>query len=734
MRWRFIHILFIGSFAFIGELRHVKAQDNIPLGTWRAHISFNSIHALAIGNGKIYAASSFGVFQLDEKDNALQTFTKLNGLSGGTITTIAYNTKDDQLWIGYEEGQVDVLTSSDMITFNPVQNISITGSKRINSIEMSGGFAYASTDYGVVVFNMPGLAIKETWRDLGPGGSTLSINDASFKGDSVFLASANGIISGSLQTNLLDFNAWRRYNTGALNASVTSITTFKDTLYAAISGVGVYQKNNDTWKLQSYLQGTDISSIESSDKHLIICSMAKVWLVSSGPIVSISQNTAFPQPMIAKEENDVLWIGDNSNGLISFRGNNPQAFLPNGPSVQTAGKLKFHHGVLYAVEGSDNGTGNTNSVDAFVNGKWEHTTEPISNITDIEFDDNNNQYLSSFGYGVEKKTDEGSTTIFNESNSTLVNLDPTGHAMNISSLAYSASGLWVSQYGASTPLHLLKKDGTWESFTFPYSASPYPVEISVDDNENVWIVLDPVQGGMIIYNSSKKSYKFISDQTNAGGLPSRSVRSIAVDLDGNTWVGTDIGVAYFFNTQSDAAKPIFENRYLLKDDRVTAIAVDGGNRKWMGTERGLWLFNPTGESLVYHFTSNNSPLLSDKILDVEIQQNTGEVFISTDKGLVSFQSDASLATDQFQNVKVFPNPILSNFSGMVGITGLASNAFVKITDISGKLVWQTQANGGMASWNVQDFHGRRASAGVYLVIATNESGSEHVVGKIAVVD
>jgi hypothetical protein len=200
------------------------------------------------------------------------------------------------------------------------------------------------------------------------------------------------------------------------------------------------------------------------------------------------------------------------------------------------------------------------------------------------------------------------------------------------------------------------------------------------------------------------------------------------------WAGTDAGVAYFYDDGSDAVKPIFENRFLLRDDKVTAIAVDGGNRKWMGTERGVWLFDPTGEQALANFTSSNSPLLSDKIIDIEIDPASGEVFFVTDKGLISYRSDATESSGKFDEVKIFPNPVTNNFQGEVGISGLGTDAIVKITDVSGKLVYQTVANGGTASWDVRDHRGNRLRSGVFLVFAIMQDGSESVVGKIAVVN
>jgi ligand-binding sensor domain-containing protein len=281
----------------------------------------------------------------------------------------------------------------------------------------------------------------------------------------------------------------------------------------------------------------------------------------------------------------------------------------------------------------------------------------------------------------------------------------------------------------------------WQSFNFPFVAEKFPVDILVDENAYVWMTLNPQQGGGIaVFDRASSRSAYLNDQSGTGGLPSKSVYSMAFDRDAYVWVGTDEGVAYFFDSgeifssSADAIKPIFDNRFLLKSETITAIEVDGGNRKWMGTKNGVWLFNPTGESLVYNFTTSNSPLISNVINDIEINDETGEVFFATDKGIVSYRGDATEGSSAFTGIKIFPNPVTHAFNGTVGITGLASDAIVKITDVSGKLIWQTQANGGTATWSLLDNNGRRTSTGIYLVFAATPDGSENIVGKIAIIE
>jgi hypothetical protein len=371
-------------------------------------------------------------------------------------------------------------------------------------------------------------------------------------------------------------------------------------------------------------------------------------------------------------------------------------------------------------------------INIFENGKWTISEKPFADVTDLAFS-GEEAYIATFGSGLKVTDAAGNTTTLDESNSPLVNTGP-GNTM-IPAIEYSADGLWVANYGGDQSLQLLKKDHTWDSFSLNFPNAQNPIDLSIDRQGDVWLALNPATGGgLIAYNPREKLTFFKTDAAGGGALPDRSVNCLVTDRDGYTWIGTNAGVAFFFSADDDAIKPVFENRFLLHDEKITAIAVDGGNRKWIGTSQGVWLFNATGENLIFNFTVENSPLPSNLIQHIEINDRTGEVFFATDKGIVSYQADATASGEEFQNVKIFPNPVTSGFTGTVGISGLAQDAFVKITDISGNLMWQSQANGGMATWNVKDYRGKRARTGVYLVFAANQDGSEAAVGKIAVIE
>jgi ligand-binding sensor domain-containing protein len=212
-----------------------------------------------------------------------------------------------------------------------------------------------------------------------------------------------------------------------------------------------------------------------------------------------------------------------------------------------------------------------------------------------------------------------------------------------------------------------------------------------------------------------------------------------VDRAGQIWLTGNEGVTYFpapndiFSFPS-AIKPVFENQFLLFGEYITSIAVDGGNRKWIGTRDGAWLFNETGEELIHHFVSEISPLPSDNVLDISVDDKSGEVFFLTDKGIVSYRGTSTQGAETQQTVKIFPNPVPATFDGQVGIEGLVTDANVKITTISGTLVRELEADGGTAVWDIRDYSGSRVGTGVYLVFSASADGSQTFIAKVAVIN
>ena len=223
---------------------------------------------------------------------------------------------------------------------------------------------------------------------------------------------------------------------------------------------------------------------------------------------------------------------------------------------------------------------------------------------------------------------------------------------------------------------------------------------------------------------------------------------MAEDHDGQIWIGTDLGPFVISNSDDFLTDENFTYTqvkiarndgtdyadYLLSGVSISCIAVDAANRKWIGTSsNGIYLISADGQEMIQHFTTENSPLISDEILSIAVNPHTGEVMIGTFKGLMSYMSDANTPSDSLDkdNVRVYPNPVTPDYNGPITIDGLTMNAEVKITTITGQIVYMGRANGGLFTWNGKNKNGERVSSGVYNIISTNAEGKKAIVNRVA---
>lgn len=706
-------------------LATVVAQE-IPLGTWRTHLSFSAVKHVVASSSKIFAASENGVMVLDVEDNSVEVYSTLNALSATGITSLAYDDVRNQLVIGYNDGNLDFVRESSAVNFKRLVNPPDVGTAgTINHISLRDNTAYLSTPYGVVVFDLVRNEVRETWRNLDVNGQRLNIRQTMVVNDSVYLATERGILKGNVNDNLLDYNQWTRFNAGDLTGTVEALALFNNGIVAAVNGKGIYRFNGSMWIKTTGPALAQYAFLQSDGSTLLAGGNNGVWnAISAQPIVD-PLITTVNDALLA---NSVTWLADEANGLLRNAGSGWSAFATSGPASPFVFSTNAVQGKIIATHGGFTDQFQAGKplkkVSVFSRGNWSAVDTQIDFVSDAETTADKALCLASFGNGIEVIKNETSV-VFNPTNSTL---------RHVTDLASGPSGIWIANYNNSQSLQLLKSDNTLEVFIPGTAVSRFPQALACDFSENIWMLIAPGGGnGVLVVKKDGSLLRYLSDQPSGGLLPSETVLSIASDKNGYVWVGTAKGVAYYTFYGEDGIRPIVDGRYLLGDERVTALAVDAADRKWMGTDRGVWLFNPSGEEAIYNFTTENSPLPSNRISDITIDPGTGEIFFTTDEGLVSFRADATEASIKPEAI-IFPNPVTNNFTGLVGITGVMENAIVKITNAEGRLVNQMQANGGTASWNLQDYTGKRVGSGVYLVIASAQDVGESVAGKIVVVD
>lgn len=291
---------------------------------------------------------------------------------------------------------------------------------------------------------------------------------------------------------------------------------------------------------------------------------------------------------------------------------------------------------------------------------------------------------------------------------------------------------------------LSNKDGAFKSYNPPQGDTTIIVKKDstiIDLNGLVWSRLPAyLGGGILVKNPKNNQQRILSVAAGNGGLPSSAINSLALDTDGFIWFASDRGVGYFIpdeilsGSRQDAILPVYGQRKLFSNERCNAIVVEPGNRKWIATNNGLFQFTADGSERIKEFNIDNSPLPSNQVKDLLFENETGLLFADTPNGMVSYRSDATTALENLSTVTIFPNPVRPGYDGNLGLKGLTDNAMVKITDLSGRLVYETRSQGGTASWNLNDYTGRRAKGGIYLIIIVSSDRREQTAGKFAIIN
>ena len=410
-----------------------------------------------------------------------------------------------------------------------------------------------------------------------------------------------------------------------------------------------------------------------------------------------------------------------------------------------------------AVNNSWNYTYNRNGYYQFDNNTWTNVNQYSFSALDTALDilsiaadpRNEDLYLGSYGGGLVKKSGNNFTVYKKNSAISPAIGDPGSY--RIGGLAFDqGNNLWISNYGAAFNLVVKKADNSWKNFLIPFTLGENAVSrITIDEQGHPWII-SPKGNGLIYFDYGKTiedisddRWRFFRAGAANGNLPDNEVFCTVKDKDGLIWIGTARGLAFIpcageaLSTNCRAIQPIVERGIysgpLFANEEVHALAVDGANRKWVGTNNGLWLISKDGSEVISFFNTGNSPLLSNAILGLAIDPKTGEVFIETAQGICSFRGMATEAAENSGKITVFPNPVPPAYAGSIAIKGLPENATVKITELGGRLVYETRALGGQAVWNGRDYRGRQVSSGAYLVLVIEKDGREKLATKIFIV-
>ncbi len=754
--------------------------QQVPVGQWRDELPYTLCNSVTDAGDKVYASTPYAVFYVNKEDYSVVRITKITGLSDIGISCINYNKAYNTLVIAYSNANIDLIKDNTIINISDIKRKPILGNKTINDIYFIGKVAYLSCGFGIVALDISKEEIRDTYY-IGSQGSQVNVlalttdND-----DSLFAATEKGIYKAwSKDPNLANFASWHKDTAIDTSAQYNTIVNFNgkiivnkkqgastsDTLYVFSNGLW------DRWERELY---SPVMHLQANEKFLVVsyayfaCEFnPDLELITT--IWNYEPGSPYPTNGFADVSGNI-WISDTYSGLINYDAATGviHHITLSGPLSALAFSMSAQGNNLVIAPGGHDASYVPLYYQAqvyhFDNTNWKNitgNTSPIMGLTHdivsvaVDPSDNNRIYAGSFGRGVLEMYNDSVIRRYTESNSTLRHHTASDTSdIRVGGLTFDSEGnLWVVTSHNNSCLSM-KKGEVWTGFTIPIANENDLGQIMATRLGQKWIQMrygNMNPNSLLVFtdngtpqNPADDQAKLLNSATGNGGIPGNNVNAMAEDQNGEVWIGTEKGVAVFYSPENifngqhfDCQRILIQQggyvQYLLENETVTAIAVDGANQKWIGTDRGgVYCFSEDGAKQKYHFTADDSPLLSDRIICIALNKD-GDVFFGTDKGVISFRGPATPGGDTNENVYAFPNPVKSDFEGFIAIKGLVSNAQVRITDVNGALVYSTRAEGGQAIWDGKNFDGRKAHTGVYLVYASNDTGSERIVTKILLI-
>lgn len=648
------------------------------MGSWRAYMSYYEPQQIVkAGSHNLFVRASNSLYQYNLNDHSITTFDKVHQLNDTYVQLIAWNTKAARLLIVYDNSNMDLTDlNGNVVNLSGLYNKLTTLNKTINSIYMYDAYAYLATGFGVVKVNMQRAEISESYI------LNQNIVSVGFADGTLYAQAADGTVyCGETTKNLINPNNW--------------------TVGTAPSDI--FNVDNSAWN--EYIETVRT-------------------LNPGGPKYNVFGFMRFYNDKLYTCNGDY----DHSSGIQILKNNEWDIYQNEGISESTG--VSYQGAFCMGIDPSDENhifTGSRNGLYEFRNGKF------------VKYYDNGNSPIEPFD-GVSKEYQLVTGTEF----------DKQGN-------------LWILNSSAPTTALVKYTNGTFTKLshsilmklnrgTIQNRSNAELSKIIIDSKGLMWFVNNNwVLPALYQYNTENDNiiaYENIVNQDGTKINIQDGIRCVVEDLEQNIWVGTSMGPVMLERSEIENNGSTFTQvkvprndgtnyaDYLLEGVNIKSIVVDGGNRKWIGTTgNGLYLISADNMEQIEHFTADNSPLLSNNIFSLAINNETGELYIGTDIGLCSYTTDATAALSSIEkdNVYAYPNPVEPGYDGLITIVGLSLDADVKILSASGQLVAQGRSNGGTFTWNGRDKKGRRVVSGIYMVVTATNKGEKGTVCKIAII-
>lgn len=751
------------------------------LGSWQVYSSYSTANSISVSSdGTVYSSTLGGIFATSENGSST-TFSTIEGMHRLDPTHSVYIEQTDELVLGYSDGIIDLfdISNSSFRKIEDIFRVEQFPSKKINDIILNESKLYIATDFGIVVFRIDGFFVENTFLRIGNFNRGIQINDIDISGDSIYVATEQGVAIANLNQNLFDESSWANYNENNNLGSeiVTKVVAFNNDVYA-VSNDQLYSKNGNEWVTTNRFGAGTVINFEKSVIDLGVLFSSKAVIESttgSQTQITFPGTTSLISFYLGE---DTHLFGTLDEGIYQVNKSNPdnrEQILLEGPYLNFFSQLNYENNTLIststAIFPQADPFNSVRGYYLFSDGIWSSYNTKTNDVLSSArigtiystSSTSKNHYFGGWGKGVVKHNIETNDIAFyNSSNSGFRGINSGGSFVVIPGLYNdSKENMWATSFDSDKPLNVFLEDNEeWLHFNKqPISSDNLYFYIFIDSNDQKWISLVDFSNngkGLLVLDTkdindpNDDAFKKLTSGTNNGNLPDEEVTAIIEDKNGEVWIGTARGIARFIfpnfiigsNNPNDFQAQWLVNedtsassRFLLRDVSVSTLAVNEANQKWIGSvNQGIWVLNEEGSRIEKRFTKENSPLISNNILSITINDETGEVFIATDLGLVSYKDLAITPVNKMDELKVYPNPFSYSRNNQIVIEDLSEVTNIKILGVDGTVVQELETRGGRVSWNGLDYQGNRLGTGVYFVVALERDGSEKGIGKVIIIN
>lgn len=747
----------------------IVAVAQSAIGSWRAHLAYHNATQCAVVADKVYVLSDGSLYSYSPSDEFVECYDKTNVLSDQDIRHIAVDEESNTLVILYSNANIDLMRpDGEVVNITDFTNRSDLD-PTVNALCVLYGRAYMATNFGVVVLNVEQGEFINTYKLNKVVRSSVEIEGV------LYAATDEGLYYGDLRENLLDMSKWSLLNT----EKYVCLANFNGQLMALKQRESVYRVNPVDGSSALFRRGS-FYFMHCTDGRLFVGNPTCTLVYDAPSEALLLQMDGTINYLTS--DGDTYWGCNGKKGLNAYRYDKEaksvekivSEVIPHSPLRNYCQYMEFADDNRMLLAGGCLNYYDNSFFDGtllmYEDGTWtsfqeegiaEQTGVHYKNMTSIVQDptDRNHHFASSFGQGIYEFRDMKFVRHITDANSELESAVPgSNRYTRIGRMKYDGqNNLWITNGHAKAPIKVMKPDGNMVSLYYEaMEGLPTMTEILFDTNGWIWVIsmrYDPYlfcidTNGTLENTADDRVRVFTKDFVDQDGqiTPVDYIYDFAEDLNGDIWVMTDHGPFVLYNTSEVFSEDYHFTKikiprndgtnyadYLLNDVVINCIEIDAANRKWIGTQyNGLYLIGADGLETVHHFTTENSPLPSNTIEELEMHHPSGELFIGTSLGLVSYAGDAMRGESEYSKEKVYayPNPVEPDYDGLITIVGLKSNSLVKITNAAGRLVAEGTSLGGAFTWDGKTPQGQCVATGIYYVLGADEAGAEGIVTKI----